>query len=152
VIIVNALQYVAVLAGFLLFPLIVTHEAQVSAEVAGSVLSWSMIVLAIGTTRRLRSLLSPELAGLVILLVAIGNGMVTTAPCWQKVHSCRRTTWTVAAITLQVSCALIGMIIGFATAFSTGLLSQADLAQLTALPPLQVPHVDYWAWSFDAVL
>jgi hypothetical protein len=58
----------------------------------------------------------------------------------------------VAAITLQVSCALIGMIIGFATAFSTGLLSQADLAQLTALPPLQVPHVDYWAWSFDAVL
>jgi hypothetical protein len=44
------------------------------------------------------------------------------------------------------------MIIGFATAFSTGLLSQADLAQLTALPPLQLPHVDYWAWSFDAVL
>jgi xanthine permease XanP len=50
VIIVNALQYVAVLAGFLVFPLIVTRELQVSAEVAGSVLSWSMIVLAIGTT------------------------------------------------------------------------------------------------------
>jgi putative effector of murein hydrolase LrgA (UPF0299 family) len=31
-------------------------------------------------------MLPPELAGVVILLVAIGNGMVTTAPCWQKVH------------------------------------------------------------------
>ncbi len=133
VIIVNALQYVAVLAGFLVFPLIMAREAQVSAEVADSVLSWSMIVLAIGTTlqalptgpigsgylapsvmtavyvspsleavrlgglalmggmtifggaveavlsrsmHRLRSLLPPELAGVVILLVAIGNGMV----------------------------------------------------------------------------
>jgi xanthine permease XanP len=29
-----------------------------------------------------------------------GGDRWTTAPCWQKVHSCRRTTWTVAAITL----------------------------------------------------
>ena len=50
VIVVNALQYVAVLAGFLVFPLIMTREAHVSADVADSVLSWSMIILAIGTT------------------------------------------------------------------------------------------------------
>src|ERR1700761_5206706 len=50
VIIVNALQYVAVLTGFLVFPLIMTREAHVSADVIDSVLSWSMIILAIGTT------------------------------------------------------------------------------------------------------
>ena len=50
VIIVNALQYVAVLAGFLVFPLIMTREAHVPADMADSVLSWSMIILAIGTT------------------------------------------------------------------------------------------------------
>ena len=49
VIVVNALQYVAVLAGFLVFPLIMTREAHASPAVADSVLSWSMIVLAIGT-------------------------------------------------------------------------------------------------------
>jgi xanthine/uracil permease len=133
VIIVNALQYVAVLTGFLVFPLIMTREAHVSPAIADSVLSWSMIILAIGTTlqalpkgpigsgylapsvmtavyvgpsleavrlgglalmggmtlfggavesvlsrsmHRLRALLPPELAGVVILLVAIGNGMV----------------------------------------------------------------------------
>ena len=49
VIMVNALQYVAVLAGFLVFPLIMTREAHVAPAVADSVLSWSMIILAIGT-------------------------------------------------------------------------------------------------------
>ena len=50
IIFVNALQFVAVLAGFLVFPLIMTREAHVSPAVADSVLSWSMIILAIGTT------------------------------------------------------------------------------------------------------
>src|SRR4051812_47318972 len=133
VIVVNAFQYVAVLAGVLVFPLIMTREAHVAPAIADSVLSWSMIVLAAGTAmqafprspigsgylapsvmtavyvspsleavrvgglalmggmtvfggaveaamsrslHRLRSLLPPELAGVVILLVAIGNGMV----------------------------------------------------------------------------
>src|ERR1700761_1189495 len=185
VIIVNALQYVAVLAGFLVFPLIMTREAHVSAEVADSVLSWSMIILAAGTAmqalpkgpigsgllapsvmtavyvspsleavrlgglammggmtmfggaieallsrslHRLRSLLPPELAGVVILLVAIGNGMVgyryLLAP--GTGHAADLGHWSVALITLLVtivlnvwgkgivraSCALFGMIVG----------------------------------------
>jgi xanthine/uracil permease len=50
VIVVNALQYVAMLAGFLVFPLIMTREAHASPAVADSVPSWSMIILAIGTS------------------------------------------------------------------------------------------------------
>ncbi|HEY2621262.1 MAG TPA: solute carrier family 23 protein [Acetobacteraceae bacterium] len=224
VIIVNALQYVAVLAGFLVFPLIMTREAHVSADVADSVLSWSMIILAIGTTlqalpkgpigsgylapsvmtavyvgpsleavrlgglalmggmtifggaveallsrslHRLRSLLPPELAGVVILLVAIGNGMVgyryLLVPGSE--HADPR-HWAVATITLLVtialnvwgkgivraSCALIGMIVGYAAAFPAGLVRQQELAQLAGLPPVQLPHVGYFAWSFEPVL
>jgi xanthine permease XanP len=131
--VVNALQYVAVLAGFLVFPLIMAREAQVSSEVTDSILSWSMIVLAIGTVlqalprgpvgsgflapavmtavyvgpsleairlgglalmggmtiygglveaalsrslHRLRTLFPPEIAGVVIFLVAISDGML----------------------------------------------------------------------------
>src|SRR5215469_16143641 len=44
----TALQFVAVLSGWLVFPLIMTREAHVSTEIADSVLSWSMIMLAVG--------------------------------------------------------------------------------------------------------
>ena len=40
VIILNALQYVAVLAGFLVYPLIMAREAHAPSEVVDSVLSW----------------------------------------------------------------------------------------------------------------
>ncbi len=224
VIVVNALQYVAVLAGFLVFPLIMTREAHVSADVADSVLSWSMIILAVGTSmqalprgpvgsgylapsvmtavyvspsleavrlgglalmggmtifggaveavlsrsmHRLRSLLPPELAGVVILLVAIGNGMVgyryLLSPGTMH-HDVAH--WAVAMTTLLVtvalnvwgkgivraSCALIGMIVGYACALPLGLVSHDELVGLTELPPLQLPHVGYFAWSFDTVL
>jgi xanthine permease XanP len=224
VIVVNALQYVAVLTGFLVFPLIMTREAHVSADVADSVLSWSMIILAIGTAiqalpkgpigsgylapsvmtavyvspsleavrlgglalmggmtifggaveallsrsmHRLRSLLPPELAGVVILLVAIGNGMVgyryLLSPGGDQTTPVH---WAVAAVTLLItialniwgkgiaraSCALIGMIAGCVLALPLGLVPHDQLSQLSGLPLLQLPHVGYFAWSFDAVL
>ena len=49
VVVVNALQYVAVLAAFLVYPLIMAREAHAPREVIDSVLSWSMIILAVGT-------------------------------------------------------------------------------------------------------
>jgi xanthine permease XanP len=222
--VINGLQYVAVLSGFLVFPLIMTREAHVSADVADSVLSWSMIILAIGTVmqalpkgpigsgylapsvmtavyvspsleavrlgglalmggmtifggaveallsrslHRLRSLLPPELAGVVILLVAIGNGMVgyryllVSGGDQADPHH-----WAVAAITLLVtialnvwgkgivraSCALIGIIVGYAVALPLGLVAHEELVQLAELPPVQLPQVGYFGWSFDVVL
>ena len=212
------------LSAFLVYPLIMTREAHAPADVADSVLSWSMIILAIGTViqalprgpigcgylapsqmtavyvspsldavrlgglalmggmtifggaveallsrsmHRLRSLLPPELAGVVIVLVAIGNGMLgyryLLSPGTLH-HDVAH--WTVAMITLLVtvvlsvwfkgiiraSCALVGMIVGYAVALPMGLVPHEELASLTELPPLQLPHVSYFAWSFDAVL
>lgn len=225
VICVNALQCVAVIACFLVYPLIMVRQAHVSAAVADSVLSWSLIVLAIGTSlqalpkgpvgsgllapstmtavyvspsleavrlgglalmagmilfggvveavvsrslHRLRALLPPELAGVVIVLVAIGNAMLgfhyllTPGPAEPAdLHH-----WLVAMITLAVTvalsvwargvvracCALIGMIVGYVAAVPAGLLRYDDFAQLASLPPLQLPRVDYFGWSFDVVL
>jgi hypothetical protein len=45
----NAFQYVAVTSSFLVFPLIMAHEAHAPTAVADSMLSWSMLVLAIGS-------------------------------------------------------------------------------------------------------
>ena len=225
VIVVSALQYIAVLAAFLVYPLIMTRQAQVAPAIADSVLSWSMIVLAIGTSlqalpkgpvgsgylapstmtavyvspsleavrlgglalmagmnifgglveavvarsmHRLRALLPPELAGVVIVLVAIGNGMLgyqyLLTPGAAEPADMRH--WLVALITLVVtvglnvwgrgvlraSCALVGMIVGYLAAIPAGLLRHEDFAQLANLPLLQLPRVDYFAWSFDAVL
>src|SRR5262249_4941980 len=47
---VNAFQYVAVTSSFLIFPLISARVAHGSAMVADRMLSWSMLVLAIGRT------------------------------------------------------------------------------------------------------
>ncbi|HTB46752.1 MAG TPA: solute carrier family 23 protein [Acetobacteraceae bacterium] len=225
VILVNALQHVAVLAGFLVFPLIMTREAHVAPAIADSVLSWSMIIMGIGTILQalpkgpvgsgylapsvmtavyvgpsldavrigglalmagmtlfggvveavvsrsmhwMRSLLPPELAGAVIVLVAIGNGMLgyhyLLAPGPAEAADPRH--WAVAAITLLVtialsvwgggifraSCVLIGMIVGYAAAVPAGLLPRGELAQLAGLPLLQLPRVSYFAWSFDTLL
>jgi NCS2 family nucleobase:cation symporter-2 len=225
VIFVSALQFVAVLAGFLVFPLIMTRQAQVAPAVADSVLSWSMIVLAIGTSlqalpkgpvgsgylapstmtavyvspsleavrlgglalmagmtlfggvveavvarfmHRLRALLPPELAGVVIVLVAIGNAMLgyryLLIPGASEPADLQH--WLVALITLGVTiglsvwcrgilraaCALIGMIVGYIAAVPAGLLRHDDFAQLASLPLLQLPRVDYFGWSFDGVL
>jgi NCS2 family nucleobase:cation symporter-2 len=225
VIFVSALQFVAVIAGFLVFPLIMTRQAHVAPAVADSVLSWSMIVLAIGTSlqaipkgpvgsgylapstmtavyvspsleavrlgglalmagmtlfggvveavvarfmHRLRALLPPELAGVVIVLVAIGNAMLgyryLLLPGAAEPADLHH--WLVALITLAVTiglsvwcrgilraaCALIGMIVGYIAAVPAGLLRHQDFAQLGGLPLLQMPRVDYFAWSFDGVL
>jgi hypothetical protein len=50
VVIVNALQYVAVTSSFLVPPLIIAREAHLPASSADAMLGWAMLVLAVGTT------------------------------------------------------------------------------------------------------
>lgn len=220
----NALQYVAVTSSFLVFPLIIARAADAPPAVAESMLSWSMLVLAIGTTlqalpkgpvgsgylapsvmtavyvgpsleavrigglalmsgmtlfggvlqaavskslNRLRSVLPPELAGVVIFLVGVSNGVVGLRYLLQP-DAARPGAphWIVAAVTLGVmvaanvwsrgvlglSCALVGMMAGYAAAVGTGLMPVQELAQLAALPPLALPSIDHIGWSFDATL
>ena len=65
--------------------------------------------------------------------------------------------WIVAAVTLAVmvaanvwsrgvlglSCALVGMVAGYAVAVVTGLLPVRELAEITTLAPLALPSIDH---------
>lgn len=225
VIVLAALQYVAVLTAFLVFPLIMTRAAHAPAAVSDSVLSWSLIVLAIATClqglskgpigsgclapstmtavyvgpsldavrvgglalmsgmtmfggvaeavlsrsmHKLRALLPLELAGVVIMLVATDNGMLgfryLLRPQASQGGDLR--VWVVAGLTLactivlsvwgrgilRSSCALIGLLVGYAAAIIAGLVPRSAFAALTQLAPLQVPRVGYFAWHFDALM
>jgi NCS2 family nucleobase:cation symporter-2 len=222
---VNALQYVAVTSSFLVFPLIMVRAARAPAAVADAMLSWSMLVLAIGTTlqalrkgpigsgylapsvmtavyvgpsllavrvgglalmsgmtiyggaleavlskslNRLRSVLPPELAGVVIFLVGVSNGVVGLRYLLQPDAAAQSQPlyWLVAAVTLTVmvaanvwsrgilglSCALIGIVAGYAAAIMTGLLPEQELAALVARTPIALPSIDNIAWSFDLTM
>jgi NCS2 family nucleobase:cation symporter-2 len=218
----NAFQYVAVTSSFLVFPLIMAHAAQAPAGVADSMLSWSMLVLAIGTTlqalpkgpvgsgylapsvmtavyvgpsltavgagglalmsgmtiyggvleaalskslNRLRSVLPAELAGVVIFLVGVSNGVVGLHYLLQPEGGAApdARAVTVAAVTLVVmvaanvwsrgilglSCALVGIVAGYVAALVTGVLPAQQLADIAMLAPIAAPSVDNIAWSFD---
>jgi xanthine permease XanP len=221
----NAFQYVAVTSSFLVFPLIIAREAHAPNAVADSMLSWSMLVLAIGTTlqalpkgpigsgylapsvmtavyvgpsleavhigglalmsgmtlfggvleaavskslNRLRSVLPSELAGVVIFLVGMSNGVVGLRYLLQPDAAAPLGPphWIVAAVTLAVmvaanvwsrgvlglSCALVGMVAGYAVAVVIGLVPAGELAEITTLAPLALPSIDHIGWSFDATL
>jgi xanthine permease XanP len=220
----NAFQYVAVTSSFLVFPLIIAREAHAPNAVADSMLSWSMLVLAIGTTlqalpkgpvgsgylapsvmtavyvgpsleavrvgglalmsgmtlfggvleaavskslNRLRTVLPPELAGVVIFLVGMSKGVVGLRYLLQPdAAQLGPAHWIVAALTLAVmvaanvwsrgvlglSCALVGMVAGYAAAVGIGVVPAGELAEIATLAPLALPRIDHIGWSFDATL
>jgi NCS2 family nucleobase:cation symporter-2 len=53
---------------------------------------------------------------------------------------------------VRASCALLGMLVGYVVAFPAGLVPHDEIVQLLELPPVQLPHVGYFAWSFDPIL
>ncbi|MDR3530046.1 MAG: solute carrier family 23 protein [Rhodopila sp.] len=225
IVIVNALQYAAVTSSFLVFPLIIAREAHLTTAAADSMLSWAMLVLALGTSlqalphgpigsgylapsvmtaiflgpsiaavrigglalmsgmtifsgavqavfsrslNKLRTLLPPELAGVVIFLVGISNGVVglryLLAPDTGALPGLAH--WIVAGVTLGVmvaanvwsrgvlglSCALFGMLAGYIVAIPLGVLSYDKLAEVATLPVLAAPGIGQIGWSFDATL
>lgn len=117
---------------------------------------------------RLRPLLPPELAGLVIFLVGLTTGSVGVsyllAPA--AVTSVGGSHWLVAGIILatmiafhvwtkgllHLSCALIGIVVGYIASFATGLLSIADFTQLASQPVVALPSLGGQRWSFEPTL
>lgn len=222
VVVVNALQYVAVTSIFMIYPLILARQAHLSESAADSMLGWAMLVLAVATTlqalprgpvgsgylapsvmtavffgpsmaavqvggialvsgmtvfagflqmlfsrclNRLRTWLPPELAGVVIFLVGVSNGVVglryLLQPAGADIPDARH--WFVAAVTLGVmivanvwskgvlglSCALFGIIAGYIAAIATGSLPPHSLVELTTAPLLSPPGIGQIGWSFD---
>ncbi len=118
--------------------------------------------------RALRPLFPPEIAGLVIMLIALAVGAlgirsllgVGTPEAPGALH------YAVAAVTLgtmvalnvwtrgawRLFCVLIGMVLGYGlTALADG-FTPANRAALAAASWLAVPRFDHLGWAFDASL
>lgn len=223
--IVNALQYVAVTASFLVLPLIIAREAGLDAAATDGMLAWAMLVLALGTTlqalprgpvgsgylapsvmtaiflgpsleavrlggialmsgmtlfggavqaafsqslHRLRRLLPAELAGVVVFLVGVSNGVVGLRYLLQPGGGGLPggAEWAVAGITLGtmvaanvwsrgvlgLSCALFGMLAGYGAAVALDVLPAGRLAEVAALPLLAPPSTSHMAIGFDPTM
>ena len=103
----------------------------------------------------------------MILLVALGNGVVGFRYLLSPAGALPdQRTWIVAIATLAVAvamnvwgkgiirntCALIGIIAGFALAVPLGLVPLEQFSEIAALPPLRLPRADYFSWSFDVAM
>jgi NCS2 family nucleobase:cation symporter-2 len=117
---------------------------------------------------RMRALLPPELAGVVVFLVGISNGVIglrylllpTSGTVPGTAH------WIVAAVTLGVmagtnvwskgviglSCGLIGTAVGYLVAIPLGVLPWASLVEMTKLPLLSAPGTAQMGWTFSPAL
>jgi NCS2 family nucleobase:cation symporter-2 len=225
IVLVNALQFVAVIASFLVLPLIVAREAGLPPHQAEGLIGWTLLALAIGTSlqalprgpvgsgylapstltaiflgpslhaiqlgglalmagmtvfaglvqvafasglNRLRRLLPAELAGVIVLMVGVSNGIIGLRTLLRPDAGALPAApeWIVAGVTLGVmvaanvwsrgllgmACALVGMVAGYAAALALGVLPLARLAELAALPLLAPPAVAQIGWSFDPTL
>src|SRR4051794_7921383 len=117
---------------------------------------------------RMRALLPPELAGVVVFLVGISNGVVglrylLLPPSGTEPGAAH---WIVAGATLGVmagtnvwsrgviglSCGLIGTAVGYLVAIPLGVLPWSALAEMTALPVVSAPGTAQIGWAFDTAL
>ena len=115
--------------------------------------------------RRLRPLVPPESAGLVVFFIGSTIGL---AACRMLVSEgpaggTTPTEWLVAAITFtlmvamniwgksqfKIYCVVIGMAVGFLVSIWTGLVTPGALRQLLELPLISLPSASNISWAFD---
>src|SRR5215468_4231913 len=120
------------------------------------------------TLRRVRPLLPPEIGGLVVFFVgtsvaAIGCRYILGVGSKEPVG---QDYWLVGALTLAITvglnvwgkgalrvyCTMIGMGVGYAASFATGLLPMADYQVLSHLSFFAVPHFDFGGWAFSPTM
>ena len=117
---------------------------------------------------RLRPLLPTELSGFVVLMVGVTAGIagVRTLLGTGDTQQISDAEWVVAIVTLatmvglniwamgllRMICALVGLVVGYVAAASTGLLSGAQVEMFLATPAFAVPTLSHLSWSFDIAL
>lgn len=116
---------------------------------------------------RMRALLPPELAGVVVFLVGMSNGVVGLRYLLQPTGGAPAAGhWIVAGLTLAVmagtnvwskgviglSCGLIGTAVGYIIAIPLGVLPWESLVQLADLPLVSAPGTSHFGWSFSPAL
>jgi xanthine permease XanP len=117
---------------------------------------------------RMRALLPPELAGVVVFLVGISNGVVGLRYLLEPSSGSLpgAADWIVAALTLGamagtnvwskgvigLSCGLIGTAVGYIAAIPLGVLPWESLVEMAQLPLVSAPGTAQIGWSFSPAL
>jgi xanthine permease XanP len=117
---------------------------------------------------RLRPYLPPEVAGLVVLFIglvvgAVGLRYVLGIGASEPMSAAHYITTLIAGGTMlglnvwgkglpRLFCVLIGVVVGYLSAFATGLLGVGDLATTVDRPIVALPSLGYVSWAFDLTL
>lgn len=225
VVALSALQHVALMTVFLIYPVLIGREAGGGPGLVANLVSLSLIVLAIGSVlqalprgpvgsgylcqpvptaiylipsmlaaragglplvfgmtvlaglveialsrvlRVLRPFFPPEVAGLVVALIGVATGVVAVRLAMgvgaeppadasdvfigvvTLVTMIALNVWTGGVV--RLSCVLIGMIVGCATAAMLGTLGAVEWRTLADTPWFAAPSLVHTSWSFDAAL
>lgn len=119
--------------------------------------------------RRLRALLPPEIAGLVVLLVGIATGIVglrtalgtdAHAATGDSIDAALALGTLAVMVALNVwgrgplrlFCVLIGMGVGYVAAWAMGRLGSSEVAVAAAMPLFALPDLGHLEWSFDPLI
>ena len=140
-------------------------------QTGGMPLFWGMTMVAGLVTLgfasvwgRLRTLIPPELAGLVVFLVGGLLGIAALRMLLQDNGTLRATDASLALMTLAVMIAvnvwgkgrvrlfsvIVGMVVGSVAALLVGGAQADKLRAVAQLPLLELPGLDHMGWSFDA--
>lgn len=116
---------------------------------------------------RLRPFFPPEIAGLVVILIAVSSGKLgARLVLGVDGGVIDGRYYGIAAITLvtmigfsvwakgkwKMFCALIGMAIGYLCAVVLGKFPPHDMERVAAAPLVDVPSLDHLGWSFDVAM
>jgi xanthine permease XanP len=147
----------------------------IALQAGGMPLFWGMTIVA-GVTgvllalvwSRMRKLIPPEAAGLVVVLVGatIGLAGLRLLNARGVAGAIETTDLSVTSATLAIMivlniygtrmlrlfCILIGIVGGYLISAATGLLAVGELQAVLHQPPLAVPSMAGLAWAFDAAL
>jgi xanthine permease XanP len=144
-------------------------------KLGGLPLLWGMTIFAglfeIVLSRvwtRLRTFIPSETAGLVVFLIGVNVGLAALRTLVGDGASGALTgqSGTVAAVALAVMiglniwnkgqlrlfCILIGMVVGYIAAVTTGMLTLDDFASILRQPLVALPSFDHISFAFDASL
>ncbi len=154
---------------YLVPSLIAARSGNLAAAFGMTVLAGMFQVALARVLPRLRSVFTPEITGLVVLLTGTSVGMVglrtalgpataVGAPSTDETMLALATLGLMVALNVwgrgapRLFCVLIGMTVGYLAAWAMGLLDAHELNVLAAAPLLAAPALDHIGWSFDATL
>ena len=116
---------------------------------------------------RLRPIFPPEVSGLVIFVIGLSGGIAgLRAMLGEKALPVSVEEWWVAGLTLatmvalnvwgkgmaRMLCALIGLLIGYATAGFAGMIGGTNIATVDEAAWIGLPGFGHLSWSFDVSL